>query len=279
MREDDYRSQRNRKGSDRNRGHHDAPDRTTDERSDEWLARYGERSGVRRQDGKQHGERRGERGAYAADGRAARPDTERHGGEREWGFDAQAGNGGRGVTSNPSMPYGDREPDADRTPPRQQSDERWQQHLGSDANGSGRMRASEYGYGGQGTRQESATPPANPGTHFGKGPKGYARSDDRIREDVNESLFTDHHVDASEIEVQVAQGEVTLTGTVRSREEKRRAEDRAAHCSGVHDVHNRIRVQRPEPSSTDGSNSAARTAAGSSPGTTGDGPPNNEANG
>jgi osmotically-inducible protein OsmY len=80
--------------------------------------------------------------------------------------------------------------------------------------------------------------------HYGKGPKGYTRSDDRIREDVNDRLTDDWHVDASNIEVQVSNGEVTLTGTVNSREEKRHAEDLAEQCSGVKHVQNNLRVQQ-----------------------------------
>jgi osmotically-inducible protein OsmY len=76
----------------------------------------------------------------------------------------------------------------------------------------------------------------------GRGPKGYRRSDERIHEDVCDCL-TDHpEVDASEIEVEVHHGEVTLAGTVESRYAKRLAEDIAEAVSGVHDVHNRLRV-------------------------------------
>jgi hypothetical protein len=81
------------------------------------------------------------------------------------------------------------------------------------------------------------------GRFAGRGPKGWHRPDDRIREDVNERL-TDHpHVDASELEVSVQNGEVTLTGTVEERHAKRLAEDIAESVSGVRDVHNQIRVQ------------------------------------
>jgi hypothetical protein len=82
------------------------------------------------------------------------------------------------------------------------------------------------------------------GRHAGRGPKGWQRSDERIREDINERL-TDHpHIDASEIEVQVQGGEVTLTGTVDERNAKRLAEDIAESVSGVRDVHNQLRVQQ-----------------------------------
>jgi osmotically-inducible protein OsmY len=76
----------------------------------------------------------------------------------------------------------------------------------------------------------------------GRGPKGYRRSDDRIREDVNDRL-SEGYLDATEIEVSVSGGEVVLTGTVNSRTDKRRAEDIAEHVSGVSNVENRLRVR------------------------------------
>ncbi len=82
------------------------------------------------------------------------------------------------------------------------------------------------------------------GGHYGRGPKGYTRSDDRIGEDVNDRLTDDSRLDASEIEVEVSEGEVTLTGTVTSREDKRYAEDIAERISGVQHVQNNLRVQR-----------------------------------
>lgn len=78
----------------------------------------------------------------------------------------------------------------------------------------------------------------------GRGPKDYRRSDDRIREEVCDCMTDDAHLDASEIVVDVNQGEVTLTGTVTSREQKRRAEDVAERISGVRDVTNQLRVMR-----------------------------------
>ena len=78
----------------------------------------------------------------------------------------------------------------------------------------------------------------------GRGPKGYRRSDERIREDVNDRLSDDYYIDASDIEVSVANQEVTLTGTVNNRNDKRRAEDLAESVSGVSNVENRLRVKQ-----------------------------------
>ena len=82
------------------------------------------------------------------------------------------------------------------------------------------------------------------GRHYGRGPKNYQRSDDRIREEVSEHLTYHHEIDATDIEVQVQNGEVTLTGTVTDRWQKRMAEDIAEEVRGVRDVHNHIRVQQ-----------------------------------
>ncbi|MCU1234759.1 MAG: transport-associated protein [Candidatus Solibacter sp.] len=114
----------------------------------------------------------------------------------------------------------------------------------------------QQGYGGQGQNQQWENQrnqqwqnqpnqqwQNQQGQHTGKGPKGYSRSDDRIREDVCECLTRHGHVDATEIEVRVKDGEVTLTGMVNRREEKRIAEDAVENVPGVRDVHNQLRTQ------------------------------------
>jgi osmotically-inducible protein OsmY len=88
----------------------------------------------------------------------------------------------------------------------------------------------------------AANAPRPQQTNRGRGPRGYQRSDERIREDVCERLTDDAHIDASEIDVSVSNGEVTLTGTLRSRNAKRRTTDVVEQVSGVKDVHNLIRV-------------------------------------
>lgn len=77
----------------------------------------------------------------------------------------------------------------------------------------------------------------------GRGPRGYKRSDERIREDVCERLTDDDYLDASDIEVTVKDGEVTLSGFVSSREDKRWAETLVERVSGVKEVQNSLRVQ------------------------------------
>lgn len=80
------------------------------------------------------------------------------------------------------------------------------------------------------------------GLYAGRGPRGYQRSDERIREDVCDRLSVDPWVDATDIEVTVLKGEVTLAGTVRDRNDKRRTEDLIENVSGVREVHNNLRV-------------------------------------
>ncbi len=88
--------------------------------------------------------------------------------------------------------------------------------------------------------------------HRGRGPKDYTRSDERIREDVNDRLTDDYLLDASSIQVKVEKGEVTLTGQVSTRYDKRRAEDLADQVGGVKHVQNNLRA-------TDRDAAAART--------------------
>lgn len=88
-------------------------------------------------------------------------------------------------------------------------------------------------------------PNPSPGLGFrGRGPKGYQRSDERLLEEVNERLMHDDDIDASEISVSVDKGEIMLSGTVNSRDEKRRAEDIADDVSGVQHVQNNLRVKK-----------------------------------
>jgi osmotically-inducible protein OsmY len=98
--------------------------------------------------------------------------------------------------------------------------------------------------------------------HKGKGPRNYKRSDERIKEDINDRLSDDPFVDASEIDVTVNEGEVTLTGTVNERSDKRRAEDIAEAVSGVKNVENRLRVGQRSESLTDRSNPGLGTSVG-----------------
>ena len=72
-------------------------------------------------------------------------------------------------------------------------------------------------------------------------PKGYIRSDDRIRENVCEAL-AHSGLDVSDVSGSVTDGRVALEGTVPNRRIKHHVEDCTVECAGVNDVDNRIRV-------------------------------------
>jgi hypothetical protein len=92
-------------------------------------------------------------------------------------------------------------------------------------------------------QREESWPERRERSFRGRGPKGYVRSDDRIREDICDRLTEDPTLDAAGIEIRVSGGDVTLSGTVDSREDKRRAEDDAEFVAGVKNVQNLLRVE------------------------------------
>jgi osmotically-inducible protein OsmY/sporulation protein YlmC with PRC-barrel domain len=104
----------------------------------------------------------------------------------------------------------------------------------------------------------------------GRGPRGYKRSDERIREDVNDRLSDDPLLDASGIDVVVNDGAVTLNGTVNNRLDRRRAEDIVLMVPGVTDVMVGLALlpyaAMPDVTET---TTAARGAAAGTSGTTG----------
>jgi hypothetical protein len=124
----------------------------------------------------------------------------------------------------------------------------------------GSMRGREIGGGparpgsfspndmGFGWRDEEAR-----GPHYGKGPKGYKRSDERIHEDVCDAIAQQGFIDASDVEVKVEGGVVVLGGTVARRDEKRGLEELAERVYGVDEVRNEIRLRRAEAQRPQGS--------------------------
>lgn len=140
--------------------------------------------------------------------------------------------------------------------------------------GRGRREQGYGGLGSQGMEEQgyrSYRQAGGYGGQQGRGPKGYQRSDERIREEICERLTRDDFIDASEVTVEVKERKVILSGTVPERNMKHAIEDIADHCSGVQDVENQIRVahggdtqsaQQPG-SSTTGSSAAGRSAAAS----------------
>lgn len=104
---------------------------------------------------------------------------------------------------------------------------------------------SSMGYGGASTARSGSLNPfryRGPGSFAGRGPKNYQRSDERIREDVIERLTDDDRVDASDVDVTVRDGEVTLGGQVHDRRMRRAAEECIEDLSGVRDIRNELRL-------------------------------------
>ncbi len=116
-------------------------------------------------------------------------------------------------------------------------------------------RSADYGFGGRGgdygggmdrySNQQSRIDP-----------RGYTRSDERVRENVCERLSRSG-LDVADVEVSVEKGQVTLQGTVPDRHTKHAIEDCVDDCAGVKDVENRVKV-------TSGGMSGMSGAGGSS---------------
>lgn len=117
---------------------------------------------------------------------------------------------GSSFSGEPGLPYRDRSPMTNQ----------------------GYRAYQDYGY--------SDRVPMNGPNHSGKGPKGYRRSDEKIYDEVCEVLTTHYEVDATDIEVEVKDGIVTLDGSVDSRRTKRLAEDIVGEINGVVDVRNNL---------------------------------------
>jgi hypothetical protein len=101
---------------------------------------------------------------------------------------------------------------------------------------------------------------------FKRGPKGYSRSDERIREDISERLYHSAHIDSSEVSVTVQGGKVTLEGTVPNRWMRHAIENEADRCTGVRDIDNNIRVQSSDESQT-GTSATSSTGTSTTSGT------------
>jgi osmotically-inducible protein OsmY len=96
-------------------------------------------------------------------------------------------------------------------------------------------RNPEFGYGYE-SNSHSAT-------FRGRGPKGYERSDDRLREIICERLTDDPRIDATDVHIEVKDKIVKLTGTVSNRRSKYEIEDVVERCGGVKDIDNQVRVR------------------------------------
>lgn len=80
--------------------------------------------------------------------------------------------------------------------------------------------------------------------HYGLGPKNYNRSDKEIGDDVSEALHENPDVDASEVSVEVVEGNVFLRGQVDSRLTKRMAEGCVENIRGIKDIFNELTIKQ-----------------------------------
>lgn len=102
---------------------------------------------------------------------------------------------------------------------------------------------------------------------YPQGPKGYQRSDERMKEDISERLMESHYIDCSDVSLEVRGGKVVLEGTVPSRHMKHEIEDLVDNCPGVQDIDNRVRVAGPVSQASAASSSplpGSTTSVGSS---------------
>lgn len=99
----------------------------------------------------------------------------------------------------------------------------------------------------------------------GRGPRGYSRSPERIREEVCEFITDDPQIDASHIELKVLDdGVVELSGEVDSRRTKRRIEDCCDSVRGVKDVRNNLSINSDFHNRSRSSNGSSSNGATSS---------------
>jgi len=210
--------------------------------SDSEREQRGGYGGDPRFEGGEHGGRTG-RDDHDARRFAERPPQDERSYDRDWG--------GRGARRDGGPAWGN-ESYANRGP-----DGRWAGLSGYQGGWRGEAEGwGNEGYTGgrersdrdlEGERRPMSQRFAETRRRMGRGPKNYVRSDERIREDVCDRLCDHEWVDASDIEVTVKSGEITLTGVVADRLSKRTIEDLAEAVSGVKDVQNQLRVRREEP--------------------------------
>lgn len=186
--------------------------------------RYGHPDRDEGRDGVQerYGSAAGSRGAY---GHESRSDRDREGPSSfAYGRDERGGDWSQDRYPHDLQRHGQQQSNY------QQDD--YQRDYGEDP---GRRWGSDSRYGNDRDSQSQS--------HRGKGPKGYQRSDERLKEVICERLTDDPRIDASEITLTVSGGTVKLTGLVDNRRDKFEVEELVSQCSGVKDVDNQLRVQ------------------------------------
>ena len=222
------------------RDRHERDDRGTVERAgDEVRSWFGDDEARRRRERDDREEGRSNRDDRWRSGERAwgserSYSSDRPYGDRDYGWSSEAARregsrefGDRSVT--PERPF--------RGNPAYQPFARGSQEFGPEGYGSASYSTTRA------RESQSAERWRVPGPHVGRGPKGYQRSDERMREEISDRLTAHGLVDATDVEVRIEQGEVTLTGFVDSRDAKRAAEDCAEDVQGVREVHNHLRIR------------------------------------
>ena len=76
------------------------------------------------------------------------------------------------------------------------------------------------------------------------GPRGRRRTDESLAEEIREILTADPELEATDIEVEVEDGAVTLRGLVVDSDARLLAEELVETLPGVREVHNRLQADR-----------------------------------
>jgi osmotically-inducible protein OsmY len=77
-----------------------------------------------------------------------------------------------------------------------------------------------------------------------RGQRARRRPDETLAQEIREILANDPELDATDVEIEVEGGAVTLSGVVNESDAKLLAEELVETLPGVREVHNRIRVER-----------------------------------
>jgi osmotically-inducible protein OsmY len=112
-------------------------------------------------------------------------------------------------------------------------------HSTQDSWRSNQSSAGSFGYGSNDYHTSGTS-------HTGRGPKGYERSDERLREIICERLTDDPWIDASDVTIEVANKTVKLSGTVNNRQTKYEIEELIERTTNVREIDNQLKVQAPQ---------------------------------
>jgi hypothetical protein len=80
--------------------------------------------------------------------------------------------------------------------------------------------------------------------YYGLGPKGYKRSDMRLKDEACLLMNQDPILDSTNIQIDVLNNVIYLRGIVDSRRDKKRAEVLVEDIYGIEDVQNQLKIAR-----------------------------------